>query len=269
MRKRLLLGTVILALFVLGGCTHSKTATTNVSKTSNTEQSQSTNSVTEKHSSTTTTTQTTTAASTTGSASTSPSKELQSAFPKEKTPTASVEHPQTDLNIAVANETNRFSVLYFDMKQSLVLNDQALNNQQPIAHFEKKSYSSEKEAKEAVNQLNGSDGVATIDLGYGITGYQQGAAGSTYLSWNEGNWSLYVQASNIEGQDPIPTAKKVVAFLEKNYLPAPKTVGQIAIHLNMNDYQANQIIWQDHKLVYTISHSDTIAALKMAVSMGQ
>ena len=42
----------------------------------------------------------------------------------------------------------------------------------------------------AVNQII--DNGQPVDLGYNITGYKQGAAGSCYLSWQEGNWSLVV-----------------------------------------------------------------------------
>lgn len=37
------------------------------------------------------------------------------------------------------------------------------------------------------------NGGQPVDLGYNITGYKQGAAGSSYLSWQEGNWSLVVR----------------------------------------------------------------------------
>lgn len=270
MKKSLLYGVVLVSLGLMSGCTNSATTTTTVqsgqSTTETTQLAGTTSSTTQSSTKLESTTQQTTSSE--HIAQINPAQALQAAFPNEQTPTAAVNHTQT-MNIAVADEGSRFSVLYYDMAQPLVLNSKELNAQQPIAHFEKVQYDSAEQAKAAVNQLNGQDGAMGLDLGYSITGYQQGAAGSTYLSWSEGKWSLYVQASNSEGQDPVPTAKEVVAFLEKNYLPAPNTAGQIAIHLNATGYQANQITWQDNTIVYTVSNNDAIAALKMAVSMAK
>lgn len=275
MKKSLLYGVVLVSLGLMSGCTNSATTTTTVqSEQSTTETTQSagtTSSTTQSSTTQESTTQESTTQQTTSSEHTAqinPAQALQAAFPNEQTPTDAVNHTQT-MNIAVADEGSRFSVLYYDMAQPLVMNSKELNAQQPIAHFEKVQYASAEQAKAAVNQLNGQDGAMGVDLGYGITGYQQGAAGSTYLSWSEGKWSLYVQASNSEGEDPVPTAKEVVAFLEKNYLPAPNIAGQVAIHLNATGYQANQLTWQDNTIVYTVSNNDAIAALKMAVSMAK
>ena len=63
------------------------------------------------------------------------------------------------------------------------------------------------------------NGGQPVDLGYNITGYKQGAAGSSYLSWQEGNWSLVVRASNINGESPDDLAKNVVNILEQETLP--------------------------------------------------
>ena len=108
-----------------------------------------------------------------------------------------------------------------------------------------------------------------VDLGYNITGYQQGAAGSSILEWQEGNWSIRVRASNIEGQDPVPLAKEIVAYLEKASLPAPEKYGKITVEMNDSSQQATQVSWQEPKNVYTVTHKDTLSALKMAVSMNQ
>ena len=96
----------------------------------------------------------------------------------------------------------------------------------------------------------------------------QGAAGSSYLSWQEGNWSLTVRAVNQEEQDPVPVAKEVVAYLEEAMLPAPE-VGQITIDMGKNDHTATTVVWQQEKTLRTVQHQDARSALKMAVSMNQ
>lgn len=106
-----------------------------------------------------------------------------------------------------------------------------------------------------------------MDLGHQITGYQQGAAGSSYLEWQEGNWRIRIRGNNIDGQEPLPLAKEIVAYLEENRLPAPEQFGKITIDMGDATNRAVEVSWQEPKNVYTITHQDPMAALKMAVSM--
>lgn len=165
-----------------------------------------------------------------------------------------------------ASDQANFRILYYAENQAISVNDIALNDLQPIALFEKQTYSSADEAANKVAQVIDTSG-NPIDLGYGITGHQQGAAGSSYLSWQEGNWSLVVRASNIEGEVGEPLAKEVVAYLETAMLPAPQNVGQISLAAGISDfYQSNSVVWQQGATVYTIQHFDPLQAVKMAVS---
>ena len=50
-----------------------------------------------------------------------------------------------------------------------------------------------------------------------------------FYNWQEGNWSIRVRASNIEGQDPVPLAKEIVAYLEKASLPAPESTEKLRL----------------------------------------
>ena len=107
-----------------------------------------------------------------------------------------------------------------------------------------------------------------VDLGYNFTGFKQGASGSSYLSWLEGNWSLVVRASNINGESPDDLAKNVVNILEQETLPAPNTVGQITLNVaGTTDYNRNSVVWQAGTVVYSVHHFDPIQAVKMATSI--
>ena len=153
-------------------------------------------------------------------------------------------------------DQNNFRVLYARVNQLT-----------PISSFEKKTYGSDAEAKNAVNQIIDNGG-QPVDLGYNITGYKQGAAGSSYLSWQEGNWSLVVRASNINGESPDDLAKNVVNILEQETLPAPNTVGQITLNVaGTTDYNRNSVVWQAGTVVYSVHHFDPIQAVKMATSI--
>ena len=173
---------------------------------------------------------------------------------------------QKALNIASALEVNHLSVLYYAMDQPLVMNHRQLNNETPFASYQITSYSSAAEAQAAVNYVVDQGGQA-VDLGYNITGHMQGAAGSTYLNWQEGKWSLTVRGINSENQDPVPVAKEMVAYLEEGFLPVPKSVGQVTVDLGISGYQKAQVVWQEDETVYRVTHQDPVSALKTAVSV--
>lgn len=173
---------------------------------------------------------------------------------------------QTALNIASALEVNHLSVLYYTMDQPLVMNHRQLNNETPFASYQITSYGSAAEAQAAVNYVVDQGGQA-VDLGYNITGHMQGAAGSTYLNWQEGKWSLTVRGINSENQDPVPVAKEMVAYLEEGFLPVPKSVGQVTVDLGISGYQKAQVVWQEDETVYRVTHQDPVSALKTAVSV--
>lgn len=173
---------------------------------------------------------------------------------------------QKALNIASALEVNHLSVLYYAMDQPLVMNHRQLNNETPFASYQITSYGSAAEAQAAVNYVVDQGGQA-VDLGYNIMGHMQGAAGSTYLNWQEGKWSLTVRGINSENQDPVPVAKEMVAYLEEGFLPVPKSVGQVTVDLGISGYQKAQVVWQEDETVYRVTHQDPVSALKTAVSV--
>ena len=66
------------------------------------------------------------------------------------------------------------------------MNDARVNQLTPISSLRKHMALMPKQ--NAVNQIIDNGG-QPVDLGYNITGYKQGAAGSSYLSWQEGKFS--------------------------------------------------------------------------------
>lgn len=199
-------------------------------------------------------------------------KTLADLYPSEQLPTfvLTAETPNyvTAATTGSVDQEN-FRILYFAEDEAIFIDDNQLNNQSPIAAYKKTTFATEEEAIDAVQQILDLQGEA-IDLGYGLTGYLQGAAGSTYLNWQEGHWSLVVRANNTEAEDPIPLGQKVVAYLEDVYLPAPDTVGQITLKVSLSDsYDANTVIWQDGVVVYQLNHFDAMQVIKMAGSISE
>ncbi|MER1925218.1 MAG: hypothetical protein ABS908_05070 [Enterococcus casseliflavus] len=274
MKKELGLFVTLLTIGTLAGCTNQKdqetsqastaetTATTMVESTQTQKSSQS-----ETSQSTASTSQAVSEDSSNTSSTTDIYIQIQAVFPDLVLPKNVPLASDKVLNAATAGSQSDASILYYGLDQQLSLNDKALNEETPLAAFQSKEYQSADEAAAAVN-VTADDGGQAVDLGYGITGHMQGAAGSSYLSWQEGNWSLTVRAVNQEEQDPVPVAKEVVAYLEEAMLPAPE-VGQITIDMGKNDHTATTVVWQQEKMLRTVQHQDARSALEMAVSMNQ
>lgn len=272
------------AILILGACqgTNNSTETTTQTTTSTTQRTSS--SVSESSTLQTSTTQTNAKStdaksnsqkeSTTKTSTTS--KNQQTAFEQLKENYPSTPMPQTipipsgNLNIAATETKQGFSILYYGLPEAYVLNAKELNQETPVASYlYQYGFASSQEAINALQPITIDTNGRQVDLGYNITAYQQGAAGSSILEWQEGNWRIRIRASNIEGQDPIPLAKEIVTYLEKASLPAPEKYGKITIEMNDASNQAAQVSWQEPKNVYTVTHNDALSALKMAVSMNQ
>ncbi|WP_265460141.1 hypothetical protein [Enterococcus sp. HY326] len=250
---------LLCGLVLLAGCStenNQETATTEEASVSNEISSTSTNDSTTISSS----------SENTVAEDTSALAELQQQYPSQLFPTDIPYDSTNFLNIAADIEANHVSVLYYQLPQAYVLNDHHLNDAQPLAAFKQDNFSTTAEAQAAVSKIP-ADGASQVDLGSNITGFLEGAAGSTYLAWDEGNWSFNIRANNNANQDPVPIAKEIVNYLETALLPAPDTDGQVTIDMAVSDYTMTAISWQEGTVVYTIENFNYLNGLKMAVSM--
>ncbi|MFP7473223.1 hypothetical protein SFC55_19635 [Niallia taxi] len=109
----------------------------------------------------------------------------------------------------------------------------------------------------------------SVDLGYGINGILEGAAGSTYLQWKEGRWILQIKAVSADNRDLQVDGKKMVKYLEEHALPAPHDEGMVEVSYPKGENNAEiRIIWEDDSTLYTLATTgDPVDALKMAVSV--
>lgn len=167
-----------------------------------------------------------------------------------------------------SSDQDNFNIYYYAENEPIGVDDQALNELDPIASFTKESFETTEEAAEAVNQILDLQG-QEVDLGYDITGYMQGAAGSTYLNWQEGNWSLIVQSQNDGDNDPVALATEVVEYLEEVYLTPPEDLGQITLKDQAEEgtLENNSVVWQKGNVVYTVQHHDPMGAIRMVGSI--
>ncbi|TMN21894.1 hypothetical protein [Lentibacillus cibarius] len=110
---------------------------------------------------------------------------------------------------------------------------------------------------------------ASVDLGHGINGYIEGAAGNLYLSWEEGNWLIVIHSLNQDQLDQPAIARQMVDYLEKYTLPAPDEKGCIVVDYKQggNDVTVD-IRWQEGANVYQLKTEQVpLNALQMATSI--
>lgn len=264
MKKYLVLAS---ALLFLAACGSSPAADdSSSSQESSTSVSSSSSQSKESSRQSETTKQSTNNSTTTSSQKPAGDNELQQAYPNEQMPAVSAVGNAQTISITANEANNALTVSYYNTESKLPLNDPQLQNQTPVAQFQRTTYASAEEAQAAVAPTFDGGGQA-VDLGYNITGYQQSGAGSSYLSWQEGNWNITVQAININGEDPVPLAQKVVEYLETAFLPVPKNAGQITLAVTGGGYESNVVAWQVGNTVYKTMHTDALSSLQMAVSM--
>lgn len=145
---------------------------------------------------------------------------------------------------------------------------------EPLAHVTGSRFASKQEAVEELESFQNGKKVGPFeqggeDLGYGITGYGEGAAGSQYFSWEESNWLLSLSSATEDEMDHPAVAREIVEYLESHTLPAPDELGVVDIHYDRGSEDVTvDIRWQDGRMVYELRTGHTpLEAMQMATSM--
>lgn len=170
------------------------------------------------------------------------------------------------LTATTKSDESYYEVIFYESVDPVSINHQNLADDQIIARFYAQKYERVQEASEQVAFEDFSEiGGQTIDLGYGITGYQDAGAGSMWTSWNEGSWAIAAHTHTSEGKRGAKLAKEATKFLESHTLPIPKPNGFAHIDVYQLD---NRITWQKENIVYMIDQvKDPMTALEIATSM--
>lgn len=132
-------------------------------------------------------------------------------------------------------------------------------------------YSSKEEAVNAIENYYEIE-QTNVDLGHGIKGHAEGAAGHQYISWNEGKWLIEVNFPNdpeyaVDDYDNGEAmAKTIVSYLEDHFLPPPDERGKIQVN-GFREHPETIIQWQEGNKVYVIDQktADLLETLQIAV----
>ncbi|GGA28990.1 hypothetical protein [Psychrobacillus lasiicapitis] len=170
------------------------------------------------------------------------------------------------LTATTTSDESHYEVVFYESNEPTAINHETSADGQIIARLHAQKYESKQEADEQIAFENFSElGGQPIDLGYGITGYQDAGAGSMWTSWNEGRWAIATHTRTTDGEKGEELAKEATEFLETHTLPIPKPNG--FAHIDV--YQSNnRIAWQNENVVYMLDEvKDPMIALEIVTSI--
>lgn len=172
----------------------------------------------------------------------------------------------SNLNIRYTSSSSQNVVYYSVGNSPLALNDSRIASEKPYAVLtEKKNVA---DASSLINYQEPKTGLPAVKIAGNVTGTEEGAAGSTYLQFNQGQWSFVVRASNVQGQKPLPTAKKLLSLYQQYGLPDTAAKSSVQVDVGESLGSLNTVItWAKGSSVYQLKAHSTETAFKMLKSL--
>lgn len=172
----------------------------------------------------------------------------------------------SNLNIRYTSSSSQNVVYYSVGNSPLALNDSRIASEKPYAVLtENKNVA---DASSLINYQEPKTGLPAVKIAGNVTGTEEGAAGSTYLQFNQGQWSFVVRASNVQGQKPLPTAQKLLALYQQYGLPDTAAKSSVQVDVGESLGSLNTVItWTKGSSVYQLKAHSTETAFKMLKSL--
>lgn len=172
----------------------------------------------------------------------------------------------SNLNIRYTSSSSQNVVYYSVGNSPLALNDSRIASEKPYAVLtENKNVA---DPSSLINYQEPKTGLPAVKIARNVTGTEEGAAGSTYLQFNQGQWSFVVRASNVRGQKPLPTAKKLLALYQQYGLPYTTAKASVQVDVGESLGSLNTVItWAKGSSVYQLKAHSTETAFKMLKSL--
>ncbi|GHN36277.1 hypothetical protein ME792_14030 [Lactobacillus delbrueckii] len=172
----------------------------------------------------------------------------------------------SNLNIRYTSSSSQNVVYYSVGNSPLALNDSRIASEKPYAVLtEKKNVA---DASSLINYQEPKTGLPAVKIAGNVTGTEEGAAGSTYLQFNQGQWSFVVRASNVQGQKPLPTAQKLLTLYQQYGLPDTAAKASVRVDVGESLGSLNTVItWAKGSSVYQLKAHSTETAFKMLKSL--
>ena len=172
----------------------------------------------------------------------------------------------SNLNIRYTSSSSQNVVYYSVGNSPLALNDSRIASEKPYAVLtENKNVA---DASSLINYQEPKTGLPAVKIAGNVTGTEEGAAGSTYLLFNQGQWSFVVRASNVQGQKPLPTAQKLLSLYQQYGLPDTAAKSSVQVDVGESLGSLNTVItWAKGSSVYQLKAHSTETAFKMLKSL--
>lgn len=172
----------------------------------------------------------------------------------------------SNLNIRYTSSSSQNVVYYSVGNSPLALNDSRIASEKPYAVLtENKNVA---DPSSLINYQEPKTGLPAVKIAGNVTGTEEGAAGSTYLQFNQGQWSFVVRASNVQGQKPLPTAQKLLALYQQYGLPYTTAKASVQVDVGESLGSLNTVItWAKGSSVYQLKAHSTETAFKMLKSL--
>lgn len=186
------------------------------------------------------------------------------------------------LTATTVSQAQDYKVNLYEVKQPAAINSKAVSQGTLIATVEGTEYQDASAAKDNMLpyrkvDISGVPSDYQMNLGHNIKAEENAGAGHQWLYWNEGRWFLRLDSptdpafKNKKYPDRNQLAKDIVAYLDNYMLPAPQQIGVIYImdwvgNQKQIDYSST-IQLQKDQMVYQITSTDPMVALKVAVAM--
>lgn len=168
------------------------------------------------------------------------------------------------LSAITTSNAGSYEVAFYETDEPVDINAVQLEESEPIMLVKGARYASTEEAKEQTGYQEIQEGMPEIDLGYDIIGYQDAGAGSSFITWHEGRWSMIVRARNDEAGNAagLDLSKAIVEKLETQTLPVPHENGAGTFSSwDHDEVDTNRIAWQEEEVVYEVSMADPLALI--------
>lgn len=195
------------------------------------------------------------------------SRQLRAKLPGMLLPAADgLGQGSSNLNIRYTSSSSQNVVYYSVGNSPLALNDSRIASEKPYAVLtENKKVA---DPSSLINYQAAKTGLPAVKIAGNVTGTEEGAAGSTYLQFNQSQWSFVVRASNVRGQKPLPTAQKLLTLYQQYGLPYTTAKASVQVDVGESLGSLNTVItWAKGSSVYQLKAHSTETAFKMLKSL--
>lgn len=156
------------------------------------------------------------------------------------------------INAKTEATKNSYKVVYYALPKQFSVNAPSVkkaNIEQVAVRITGKKFASKKLAKQQIAKELIFP-TSKVKIQKDLIGYVDAGAGSTWLSWKVGHWTLVSQNKTYNTTKNIQFARQTMKYLQRYKLPLIKQQGIIYLGENAQNYRVK---WQQDKIIYEVT----------------